>query len=530
MDENLHNIEDLFRDGLEENEEIPPLQAWKDIDNTLNKDNVVSIKKKYTAMKRVAVLLLLLLVGFSIYELTNRRNVQGIAGENNDGSNTEVVNKNSDKEIGSSHIIPSQKIGDSININIKNKENTPDYDSLDNKNTTTNITQIQPGNDNIIENKSLSSNAVNSLTQKGNRNKNISINNTVANNNIVEDNIFSSNNKRKLRAKRVYKVINHSPKSSEDEQQLTVNVNADESNPQSSRLKRLNHFTIDKISRLSKDSIDSKKLLQSLAVGKFTSPVDTKRTVKLNTKKKGSNKPSWLSFTPFFSPDLAWYRLQEDKPDNQPDNLSKIAKSEKHEFSSTAGVLVDYKINKKWGLQSGLTYSNTNITVGPKTIYAQQDNNGNIKYRINTSSGYGYILPSFSSNPLVGDSLYAFTSTHTLNYIGIPLALKYNVAKKKFTFTVSAGISANILTKGKIETTLEKGFNNEAEVVDNLQGLKKVYFSGSTSLGVDYRLNKKLALSFAPTYRFALNSINKNAPVKSYPNSFGLMVGLKIGL
>ena len=153
MDENLHNIENLFRDGLEDNEEIPPPHAWKDIDNTLNKDNVVSINKKYTAMKRVAVLLLLLLLGFSIYELTNKRNAQGIIEVNNDGSNAEAVNKNGDKEIESSHIIPSQKIIDSINLN-NNKENTPDNNFVDNKNTATTITQIKPGNNSIIENKS----------------------------------------------------------------------------------------------------------------------------------------------------------------------------------------------------------------------------------------------------------------------------------------------------------------------------------------------------------------------------------------
>ena len=127
-------------------------------------------------------------------------------------------------------------------------------------------------------------------------------------------------------------------------------------------------------------------------------------------------------------------------------------------------------LNKHWSLQSGLTYSSTNIIVEPKTIYAQSDNSGSVKYRINTSSGYGYLSPSFSSNPAVGDSLYAFTSTHTLNYISIPLALKYNITKDKFSFNAMTGLSINILTQGKIETLVEKGVNNETEVVNNLQG------------------------------------------------------------
>ena len=174
--------------------------------------------------------------------------------------------------------------------------------------------------------------------------------------------------------------------------------------------------------------------------------------------------------------------------------------------------------------------SNTNITVDPKTIYAQQDNTGSVKYRINTSSGYGYVLPSFSSNPAVGDSLYAFTSTHSLQYIGIPLAVTYNVTRGKFKFNALAGLSANILTKAKLETTVEKGFINAPETVDNLQGLRKIYFSGLAGVGVDYKLSKKTAVTFAPTMRFALNSINKDATVKSYPMSFGFVLGLKLDL
>ena len=45
MDEDLHNIEDLFRDGLEDNEELPSPKLWNDIDNILDKDNLVSITK-----------------------------------------------------------------------------------------------------------------------------------------------------------------------------------------------------------------------------------------------------------------------------------------------------------------------------------------------------------------------------------------------------------------------------------------------------------------------------------------------------
>ena len=536
MDENLHNIENLFRDGLEDNAEMPSLNVWNGIDNILDKDNVVSFKKKYTAMKRIAILLLLIVLGFSIYELSTSHNNGAMANGNENSSNSETISKSNNTETASTYTNKSLNPADSLVIA---------------KSTSTNNPQIHAENDSTIGNKITSDNILASSKKNNDYKQNTSVDNSIVDksmlnnkfklngkikpvkkdkeiigNNSIVDNISFIKTKQRFSDKALYKVKVNSPNTTEDYFQTTTNNDPTNANLHRNSLQWPFGVTIDKKIQ---DSADAKKPLQSIATNKIVSPNGTESVVTSNAKKK-VGKSSGFSIMPFFSPDIAWYRLQEGKPDNQPDNLAKIAKSEKHEFSSTAGVLVEYRINKKWGLQSGLTYSNTNITVGPKTIYAQKDNSGNIKYRINTSSGYGYVLPSFNTNPSVGDSLYAFTSTHTLNYIGIPLALKYNITKKKFTFTISAGISANILTKGKIETTLEKGFNNEAEVVDNLQGLKKIYFSGSTGLGVDYKLRKNLSLSFTPTYKFALNSINTNAPVKSYPNSLGLVVGLKIGL
>ncbi len=76
MDENLHDIEDLFYSALNDNEENPSPKAWEEVDKRLDKESVVSIKKKYTSVKKVAILLLLLL-GISVYELNkvyNRNN------------------------------------------------------------------------------------------------------------------------------------------------------------------------------------------------------------------------------------------------------------------------------------------------------------------------------------------------------------------------------------------------------------------------------------------------------------------------
>ena len=239
-------------------------------------------------------------------------------------------------------------------------------------------------------------------------------------------------------------------------------------------------------------------------------------------------KPSRFSVTVFLSPDLASYRLKNDDDSNQPDDVQKIETTENHESSSTAGIMIAYRLNNRWSIQSGLNFSNINILLKPKTIYAQPDNSGVIKYRVNISSGYGYILPSFQNTPAIGDSLIATAAAHKLRYTAIPVIISYQLSKGKFSFDVMSGVSANFLTAGVLETEVRDGANNEIDILTEIQGLKPTYFTWLAGVGTEYKLTNKLSLTLAPTARFALTSINKGSVVRSYPNSIGLVSGLKL--
>ena len=478
MDKNLQNIEDLFRDGLEDNEEMPSPQVWNSIDNTLDKTNVISIRKKYTSLKRVALLLLFLLLGLSIYELSNRHNKNSLAKQNKEERvNKENVKDSNRKEV-SANISYPKKINDSARVNIY-KQNTTNNNSAVDKS--------------FLNNSDVSNSSINLKHNKS----------------------FS---------KAVYKINIQNTAPVKDFDEAVINNDDKETGIQLPLLRQLNNVTIERIIR---DSVVAKKLLQPLANNKIIPAVEPMNTVALNKKiKKG--KPSRLSAALFFSPDIASYHLQTDKPGNQPDNATKIEKGEHHEFSSTTGLLFDYRLSKHFALHTGLIFSNINITVNPKTIYAQPDNNGNIKYRLNISSGYGYLVPSFQNSPALGDSLYISAATHKLRYIGIPIAVKYTITKGKFSFEIIGGIVANHLTRGKLETEIQRGNNSEIDILNNIQGLKSNYFSGMAGIGTEYKLTKKLSVTLMPTARFALNPINKGGVVKTYPNSVGLAGGVRL--
>jgi hypothetical protein len=106
------------------------------------------------------------------------------------------------------------------------------------------------------------------------------------------------------------------------------------------------------------------------------------------------------------------------------------------------------------------------------------------------------------------------------------LAVTYNIGLGKFSLQPSIGMSANFLTKGTVETTISAPNGNERVRANDIQGLKSSYINGMISLGASYSLNKTIELNFKPTSRFALSSINKDAPVKTYLNSIGLATGI----
>ena len=72
MDENLHNdIDKLFQDSIEPLSELPGKHVWDNIEQQLDKNNAEKYKRKYIIYKRIAGVLLFLLLSFATFNLIN---------------------------------------------------------------------------------------------------------------------------------------------------------------------------------------------------------------------------------------------------------------------------------------------------------------------------------------------------------------------------------------------------------------------------------------------------------------------------
>ncbi len=241
-------------------------------------------------------------------------------------------------------------------------------------------------------------------------------------------------------------------------------------------------------------------------------------------KKTKPFKPFWLA-TPFVSYDQAGYRLDSDEPSA----ITSIKFREAYEPSFSVGLLLTRQLAPRFGLQSGLIYSNSAIGMKPQKTYAFRDPTGDVAYKYITSSGYTFIKPGFGPQPTVGDSLTTAEAKHTIEHISVPLAIKYTVLNsKKVSITPGAGVEANFITKANLEVDIEDQFNREIVVVRKLNGTKSFYWSFVADAEIKYKVNQKLSINVRPVYRTALSPITKNNVVETFPHSFGIGAGVTI--
>lgn len=559
MSENLHDIDKLFKDSIEGHEEMPSEKVWDAIDNNLDKTNVIQIRRKYNNLKRLAVALLLLLLGTIVYEIQSKKTGKEEVVKNTGKDTKEITTadtkdqKNTgdkktnqhDKDntvngTGEPNTNTNSSTSDNKELNnagkdvINNTEKNPDNNTVKDTRKESLNNAVQPGEKNTDEKTAVGLH--HNLNSKNARTK-IKISKPVIENgddiaNTNEKSADQLGNKTVIKKSSIHKTkITIKNGSATDD--LTNNENeavkkATDKSVASTRSNELKVLQNDKAEKI----IAIQKSAQLNINEKRNSPnANVNNTVAKNTK---SPKLFHFNVTAFYSPQFSSTNRLEDEhhdPAAPPPGggREEIKKDEPHERSSSLGVLVQVPVGKRWSIQTGATLTNKKINIEPKKIFAKMDNDGKIKYRFDCSSGYTYISTKTVSSPAaVGDSVNVTASSNSLQYVGIPLLASYTFSAGKFNIIPTAGTGINILTRQRIETELVQGTTKEKQTINTIQGLKKTYFNAFAGVSLEYNVSKRVAVNVTPSGNFALSSINKDAAVKSYPNSFGVAAGIKI--
>ncbi|MGC4104535.1 hypothetical protein [Ferruginibacter sp.] len=533
MSENLHDIDKLFRDAIDEHQEMPSGKVWDAIDNNLDKSNIIQIKRKYNNLKRLAIALLLLLTGTIIYEIESKK-TGGETIVQNDGKNN-PANQAADNNTGSSKAGEQDKTVAGTNGDDKAAEETNSTASGSNETRNAVI-------DATKENSSTSSATIPTSAEKGitiqqqNGRNTIKIKQPVATNDdeaVNEDNSVSGtvtenkgrgNNKRNSTHKTKIRIKNG---------RAVEDTEGDEDNvAQNNTDKTANTGNIAELAALQNE----KATALNIATRKNELKELTKRTspeaVAKNSKPK-KDRSFHFNIMPYYAPQFSFNRVVDDRTNANTGpppryNREQAKEGETKETIASFGILAEVPLTKRWSVQTGIGYVKKKVDIEPKRIYAKLDNEGKVKYRFDCSSGFIYISPKGGNTPSVGDSVSTVASVNSLQYISVPLAVNYTIPLGKLSIIPMIGATANFLTKQKIETEIVQGSTKEKQTSNNIYGLKSNYYSAFAGLGLEYNFNKRIALNITPTANFALNAINKDAAVKVYPNAVGIATGLKI--
>jgi hypothetical protein len=272
--------------------------------------------------------------------------------------------------------------------------------------------------------------------------------------------------------------------------------------------------------------------LQSVASGFQSLALDpTQRClmVQLSRNKKASSTvvpqpPRRWAVTGFFSSEFAGYNLTDR--DSIAANGKEIDKKEKHVLSSSAMILINYRLSENWVFETGLGYSWAKSHASPTTSYAV-NNNGEIKFQVNTLSGYGYVPASSSAPAQVGDSVAIEHSTTTLHYLNAPFILSYAFHFKRLTLMPGIGFSLNLLTGAALETKLTSTFYSQQDYIVKMYGIKRLNYGLLLKTELGYAIDPHWSLDMVASFKNALTPINLHTLVATYPYNLGIGAGIK---
>ena len=528
MSEDLQHIDELFRDAFENEEETPSSGVRQSLIAHLDNEDAVMYKRKFIAIKRIAIVLIFLLLSLVIYEAgINRNKYEELTRKENINANKNRPVNNTNKVKESSSPEKEERREKSSIV----KKDLPDYSSGE----PDSAKFLSSRNINIPQNRLLqtlkkkisSRDQLITITKKAynNKVKDIFINRLAFD---KKDSRVNKNKRYSLRA-----ISNNIGKSSAFtfiqpiENNQTIEKSEKGIDFRSIVLPHILSYSVEVNMGISIDELEKRTPVLIVRLSDSTKGAIVNTNIQ--QKKPGSDFKTYWELTALATRELARYNLENDISDNnsnQQDEKTQIEQRENHEPSFSVGLLASYEFKKYWALQTGLIYSNTAIVIDPQKIYATAENNGNVAYKYNLSSGYAFVKPNFGLPPSVGDSISTSQAQHNLKYFSIPIILKYKLTNKRLSIAPGIGLSANFLTSATIQTEVEDALNKEAVTISKLDGTKLFYAGVIANADIQYKISSKFSLNMIPSFRYAITPVTKNNIVKTYPYSFGLGAGI----
>jgi hypothetical protein len=304
-----------------------------------------------------------------------------------------------------------------------------------------------------------------------------------------------------------------------------------------------------KLARL-KPEVSEKKAEETIAVATPSMPVyddiaymDVTAMSNISAKSQPRNR--WEitgQFAPMYS-----YRAISSVPDGA--NKSDFDDAESPLLAYSGGITVAYRVFGRLSVQTGIYYSQMGQSINSVTpvtnmYVALSSNNaytknfvktstGNVTVASNVKSGVNTTYASYfnaeSQSPPANAVATANVSSpakyrmiERLDYLEIPLMVRYKIFDRKLNFYVLGGMSTNVLINNNVFV------DDGSELVKggSILMARPVNYSSTLGLGLGYQITGNLSVGLEPSFKYYLQSYTTSSQISSNPYAFGLFTGV----
>lgn len=208
--------------------------------------------------------------------------------------------------------------------------------------------------------------------------------------------------------------------------------------------------------------------------------------------------------------------------------------SKSSDVNLSYGVQVSYAVNNKLSVRSGiskvdLSYSTGGVEIGsgpiavaPRGVNYTNGNANAVLFAVDKGAlatlsfdgtgGFGNITQKSTQ----GDAFI----NQKINYVEVPVELKYALLNNKIGINLIGGLSTLFLGNNEISVSAE----NFDTVIGEANNLTSISFTTNVGLGVDYKISEKFLFNIEPMFKYQLNPYTDSS-VSFKPYYIGIYSG-----
>jgi hypothetical protein len=363
-------------------------------------------------------------------------------------------------------------------------------------------TAVAHHNDN--NNAGRNSNRSNTSNRKGiaedNNANNLINNNTNRQQEAIAGNSRENNNRQNQTNASQNNVSNNAGSNVQPQENTAVaNTNANEENSAGNVIDKAAAETA--IAEAAVDTVKSQNELEKLLQDKLNGEKDKEEKAVADAEKNKWNIKPQLA--PVFYNSMS---------EGSPIDPQFAGNSKDYENDLSYGVAVNYALNNRISIRTGVNTVNLNYTTNDIQFYAamnQQTPNvaarGSIANIVvqneghNTGNSFADQLPTKTFN----GSLVQRTG-----YIEVPLEMSYKLVDSRFGVDIIGGVSTLFLNENSVSVRSSQGLVSD---MGKAQNLNNIHFSTNIGVGFKYRFWKAFEANFEPMFKYQVNTFSSNA-------------------